>query len=195
MPRLGGLETLSAIKADPELRLIPVIMLSTSASPDDIRQSYLSHANGYVRKPMDLERSEKLIRAVEAFWIEFALFPQMDERTKSLWNFPQNAYTGARIANEKLEAKSRTAQFEDSEPETEASADVPVCMERQTLMDDLGEAVQDLIGLHQHQFLAIQAGDDDCHRFDLLIHVANEKKQAMKYACLRHDEEHGCSKK
>jgi chemotaxis family two-component system response regulator Rcp1 len=75
MPRFNGLETLSAVKADRELRVIPVIMLSTSAAPDDVRKSYQAHANCYVQKPTDLEQSVRLIRAIEAFWMEFAVRP------------------------------------------------------------------------------------------------------------------------
>lgn len=48
--------------------------------------------------------------------------------------------------------------------------------------------------LHEQQFLAIVSGDSECHRFDLLIHMANEKKQRAKYAYLHHVETHGCSK-
>jgi chemotaxis family two-component system response regulator Rcp1 len=80
MPRLNGLETLTAIKNDPELCLIPVIILSASDSPDDVKKSYQAHANGYVQKPIDLERSVKLIQAVEAFWVDFALLAS-SERT------------------------------------------------------------------------------------------------------------------
>jgi len=50
LPRLGGLETLAAIKSDPELCTIPVIMLSTSNSPQDVRKSYQARANCYVAK-------------------------------------------------------------------------------------------------------------------------------------------------
>ena len=81
MPRLSGLETLSAIKNDPDLCVIPVIMLSTSCSPQDVRKCYQSHANCYVQKPIDLERSIKLLQAVEAFWIDFALLASSDEAT------------------------------------------------------------------------------------------------------------------
>lgn len=61
------------------------------------------------------------------------------------------------------------------------------------LLDDFGMAIRELLELHEQQFLAIVDGDIDCHRFDLLIHMANEKKQLAKYAYLRHVEEHGCS--
>jgi len=47
--------------------------------------------------------------------------------------------------------------------------------------------------LHEQQFLAIVAGDLDSNRFDLLIHMANEKKQQAKYAYLQHVDTHGCS--
>jgi hypothetical protein len=58
-----------------------------------------------------------------------------------------------------------------------------------------GEAVQELLLLHEQQFLAIVAGDLESNRFDLLIHMANEKKQQAKYAYLQHVETHGCSAK
>jgi CheY-like chemotaxis protein len=75
MPGLGGLETLSAIKSDPELCVIPVIMLSSVTKPEEVRKSYQAHANSYVQKPADLGGSAKLVHAVEAFWMDFAQRP------------------------------------------------------------------------------------------------------------------------
>src|SRR5690242_1890317 len=63
MPRMSGLEVLSQIKADPELGVIPVIMLSTSDAPREIRRAYQAHANCYVQKPTDLERSNRFVMA------------------------------------------------------------------------------------------------------------------------------------
>ena len=70
---------------------------------------------------------------------------------------------------------------------------VAVCTEQRRLLDLFGEAVQALLLLHEQQFLAVVAGDLDSHRFDLLIHMANEKKQQTKYAYLEHVDMHGCS--
>jgi hypothetical protein len=67
------------------------------------------------------------------------------------------------------------------------------CEEHNRLLDQFGMAVRELIDLHEQQFLAIVEGDGECHRFDLLIHMTNEKKQLAKYAYLRHVEDHGCS--
>ena len=78
MPRLSGLATLSAIKADPDLRMIPVIMFSTTTSPEGLRKSYQAHANGFVQKPADLQHSVEFIKAVEAFWINFARLADSD---------------------------------------------------------------------------------------------------------------------
>ena len=76
-------------------------------------------------------------------------------------------------------------------------AEMPVritfCKESRRLLDAFGEAVQEVLLLHEQQFLAIVAGDCDCTRFDLLIHMANEKKQNAKYAYLHHVETHGCA--
>ncbi|HEV8148498.1 MAG TPA: hypothetical protein VGP79_19040 [Bryobacteraceae bacterium] len=54
--------------------------------------------------------------------------------------------------------------------------------------------MKELIDLHEQQFKAILDGDSECQRFDVLIHMANEKKQLAKYAYVRHVEDHGCSK-
>jgi hypothetical protein len=69
-----------------------------------------------------------------------------------------------------------------------------VCAECRRLLEGFGEVVQELLELHEQQFLAIVNEDSDCSRFDLLIHMVNEKKQEAKYAYLCHVEAHGCSK-
>ena len=79
MPGLSGLEVLAAVKGDPQLSVIPVLMLSTSSSPEDVHRCYQSHANVYVQKPRDLEHSQRLIQAIEAFWMDFAVLPSLDE--------------------------------------------------------------------------------------------------------------------
>ena len=67
------------------------------------------------------------------------------------------------------------------------------CEEARRLLDAFGQTVQELVQLHELQFLAIVDGDPDCSRFDVLIHMANERKLAAKYAYLHHVETHGCS--
>ena len=77
--------------------------------------------------------------------------------------------------------------------ENRAESNAAVCTEQRRLLDAFGEAVQELLLLHEQQFLAIVASDLDSHRFDLLIHMANEKKQQAKYAYLQHVDTHACS--
>jgi hypothetical protein len=67
------------------------------------------------------------------------------------------------------------------------------CEEGRRLLDLFGSSVQELLLLHEQQFLAVVEGDANANRFDLLIHHANEKKQNAKYAYMYHLEEHGCS--
>jgi hypothetical protein len=67
------------------------------------------------------------------------------------------------------------------------------CQEHRHLMEAFASIVKELLDLHQQQFEAAVHGDLDCNRFDLLIHMANERKQQAKYAYLRHVESHGCS--
>ncbi len=75
MPRKTGLEVLEEIKADPDLRSIPVVMLTTSQADDDVRASYERHASGYVVKPVGFENFLGAMRAFEAFWMTFVRFP------------------------------------------------------------------------------------------------------------------------
>jgi hypothetical protein len=75
-----------------------------------------------------------------------------------------------------------------------AASKLLYCEEARHLLEVFGEMVQELVKLHEQQFLSIVEGDSDAGRFDLLIHHANEKKLDAKYAYLHHMETHGCSK-
>lgn len=75
MPRKNGREVLAEIDADPELRSVPVIVLSTSHSERDITESYDLHANGYMVKPADFERFSEMAQAVKRFWFTARVLP------------------------------------------------------------------------------------------------------------------------
>jgi CheY-like chemotaxis protein len=75
LPRRDGLEVLSELKADPELRLIPVVILTTSQAEEDIVRSYALHANAYVTKPVDFERFIEVIRQIDNFFITVVKLP------------------------------------------------------------------------------------------------------------------------
>lgn len=76
LPRMDGMEVLGIIKNDPELKRIPVIMLTTSSSEKDILASYDNYANCYITKPVDLERFMEVIRTIEDFWISIVKLPK-----------------------------------------------------------------------------------------------------------------------
>jgi len=75
LPRVDGREVLSALKGDPRLRGIPVVVLSTTASPDDVLRAYSSYANCFVTKPRDLHRFFEVIRTTVHFWLRIATLP------------------------------------------------------------------------------------------------------------------------
>ncbi|MGA2185199.1 MAG: response regulator [Bryobacteraceae bacterium] len=75
LPRRSGREVLMEIKADPELRRIPVMVLSTSRSEVDVQFSYDHHANCYIEKPMELDRFFDTVRSIEQFWCSVASLP------------------------------------------------------------------------------------------------------------------------
>ena len=86
MQHVSGLDVLCRIKADPELRSIPAIILSSSVNPVDVRKAYDSQANCYLQKPSDLERTCLLVQAIKALWMDFALVPHgpTHSRTKHI---------------------------------------------------------------------------------------------------------------
>ena len=70
LPRTGGLDVLAALKGDPELRRIPVVVLTSSAARSDILAAYAAHANAYLRKPVGFDALVELLSVVDAFWFD-----------------------------------------------------------------------------------------------------------------------------
>lgn len=75
LPRKDGREVLEEVKADPELRTIPVVVLTTSEAEEDILRSYALHANAYVTKPVDFERFIAVVRQIDEFFVEVVRLP------------------------------------------------------------------------------------------------------------------------
>ena len=75
LPRRNGLEVLAELKADPGLRVIPVVILTTSQAEEDILRSYALHANAYVSKPVDFERFMDVIRQIDSFFVTVVELP------------------------------------------------------------------------------------------------------------------------
>jgi len=69
LPRLNGHEVLAAIKDDPALRRIPVVMLTTSDAPSDVRAAYDHHVNSYITKPVDLEQFFAVVKGLDGYWL------------------------------------------------------------------------------------------------------------------------------
>jgi CheY-like chemotaxis protein len=76
LPKMDGVEVLSIIKNDYNLKRVPVIMLTTSSAEKDIEASYNNHANCYITKPVDLEMFMKVVRTIEDFWISIVKLPK-----------------------------------------------------------------------------------------------------------------------
>jgi CheY-like chemotaxis protein len=76
LPRMDGREVLAQIKADDDLRTIPVVILTTSEADADILKSYELNANAYLRKPVTLEAFERLVKSINDFWLKNVLLPQ-----------------------------------------------------------------------------------------------------------------------
>ncbi|MEV7993580.1 response regulator [Streptomyces sp. NPDC086077] len=75
MPRMNGREFLAVVKEDPDLRTIPVVVLTTSAAPDDVSGAYRHHANAYVTKPVNLAEFEEAVRSIDTFYLDVAMKP------------------------------------------------------------------------------------------------------------------------
>jgi CheY-like chemotaxis protein len=75
MPKKDGREVLAEVKADENLRSIPVVILTTSDADDDVAKAYQAYANCYIRKPIDLNRFIEVIKIIESFWLTIVQLP------------------------------------------------------------------------------------------------------------------------
>jgi CheY-like chemotaxis protein len=76
LPRKDGREVLAEIKADDDLRAIPVVVLTTSEAEEDILRSYNLHANAYVTKPVDFEQFIGVVRHIDQFFVSVVKLPR-----------------------------------------------------------------------------------------------------------------------
>ncbi len=76
LPRKDGREVLADIKGDPDLRRIPVVVLTTSRAEEDVSRAYGLHANCYIAKPVDFDRFTLVVKAIESFWFTIVSLPQ-----------------------------------------------------------------------------------------------------------------------
>ena len=75
LPRKDGREVLKELKSDPDLKTIPVVVLTTSRSDEDILHSYKLHANCYITKPVDFTSFINVVRSIEHFWLSIVTLP------------------------------------------------------------------------------------------------------------------------
>ena len=75
LPRKDGREVLAEIKADPQLRRTPVVVLTTSEAEEDVLRSYDLHANAYVAKPVDFDRFIDVVRRIDSFFVTVVKLP------------------------------------------------------------------------------------------------------------------------
>jgi len=75
IPKKDGREILKEIKADPELKYIPIIVLTNSESKQDIKNTYEHYANAYITKPIDMDEFIKVIKSIEEYWLRTVELP------------------------------------------------------------------------------------------------------------------------
>lgn len=82
LPKKDGREVLAEIKADEDLKYIPVVIMTISQAEEDILKTYKLHANCYVTKPIDLTEFIKVIKSIEDFWFSIVKLPPKNEMKK-----------------------------------------------------------------------------------------------------------------
>lgn len=75
LPKKSGKEVLEEIKSDPELKFIPVVVLTSSKSEEDVLRSYNLHANCYITKPVDFDQFLRVVKSIEDFWLTVVKLP------------------------------------------------------------------------------------------------------------------------
>jgi CheY-like chemotaxis protein len=76
LPKRDGREVLAEIKRDPDLRRIPVLVLTTSKADEDVVHSYELHANCVITKPVDLDKFVSVIKSIDGFWLNIVRLPE-----------------------------------------------------------------------------------------------------------------------
>ncbi|HEY2929662.1 response regulator [Piscinibacter sp.] len=75
LPKKDGREVLAAIKSDPSLKMIPVVILTTSQAEEDVLRAYNLNANCYVTKPVDFDQFTRIVQTIEQFWLTVVTLP------------------------------------------------------------------------------------------------------------------------
>ncbi|MBN2444394.1 MAG: response regulator [Spirochaetales bacterium] len=76
LPKKTGIEVLTEIKSDDNLKHIPVVILTTSKDEEDILKTYTQHANAYVTKPVDFDKFLHVVKSIEDFWLNIVKLPR-----------------------------------------------------------------------------------------------------------------------
>jgi len=75
MPRVNGLEVLAVIKAHPDWRRIPVVVMTGSSEEEHVHRAYNNHCNCYITKPLDMDKFMEAVRSIEDFWLTVVRLP------------------------------------------------------------------------------------------------------------------------
>ena len=75
LPRKDGRQVLAEIKADDDLKRIPVVILTTSSAEEDVLKTYNLHANCYITKPIDMKQFLRVVQSIEEFWLSIVVLP------------------------------------------------------------------------------------------------------------------------
>jgi chemotaxis family two-component system response regulator Rcp1 len=75
LPRKDGREVLAEVKADDDLKRIPIVILTTSRAEEDVLKSYNLHANCYITKPMNLDQFLHVVHSIQDFWLSIVVLP------------------------------------------------------------------------------------------------------------------------
>jgi two-component system, chemotaxis family, response regulator Rcp1 len=76
LPKKDGRELLAEIKKNEQLKIIPVVILTTSSAEEDINETYNNHANSYITKPVDLDQFIDVIEVIKEFWLNMVVLPK-----------------------------------------------------------------------------------------------------------------------
>jgi CheY-like chemotaxis protein len=83
LPKKNGREVLNEIKSDPQLKHIPVVILTTSNDEHEVLQSYQLHANCFITKPVDFPQFLNVIKAIKGFWVSIVNLPHREKEIKT----------------------------------------------------------------------------------------------------------------
>jgi len=190
LPKFGGLELLQFMRERERWKPVPIVIMSTSSAQRDLIEAQRLGATRYLQKPIDMTGLALVGEELQALLED----PNPAVLPESIQSGSPHSDNGRSIALTSDGGKEvALLGTPDGGNHYEVATFGAFCDECRSLRTEFLHAVHEVIELNERHMKAVLDNETEPHRFDILIHLANDRKQNIKYAYVHHLETHGHS--